>query len=320
MRFDHLLPEAIFESVAVQGFRPTGVLVPLNSYESRVYEIGWEDHEPIISKYYRPGRWSEETIADEHRFLLALEEAEVPAVPPLKLSRHLPAVETLAQADSIYYALYPRFRGKAHDETSDEDRRWLGRTLARLHNIGQTFHAAHRLTLNPQTYGYASLEFILGQPFLPADLKKNLETSLLQALKRIGPFFEKVENFPVHGDCHPGNILWNKNGPHLVDFDDMVIAPPAQDLWMLFYGNEEERKRQREAFFEGYETFRRFDPTTLILTEPLRTLRMIRHAAWIGQRYEEPIFRHAFPYYEERRYWEEFLLEIKEQISLLQDL
>ena len=321
MRFDHLLPETIFESVEAQGFRPTGVLFPLNSYENRVYEIGLEDHEPVVAKYYRPGRWSREAIADEHRFLAALTEAEVPVVPPLTLTRHLPGVATLSQTDSICYALYPKFRGKEHDETTNDDRRWLGRTLGRLHNVGAGCRAEHRLPLNPQTYGYSSLEFLLDRPFLPADLKQNVEAHLRKALALVEPCFAgPLETFPLHGDCHPGNILWNKDGPHLVDFDDMVIAPPVQDLWMLFHGTEEERREQREVFFEGYETFRKFDRATLVLAEPLRTLRMIRYAAWIGQRYEEPIFRRAFPYYEERRYWEEFLLGIKEQISLLQEL
>ena len=133
-------------------------------------------------------------------------------------------------------------------------------------------------------------------------------------------FTEDLKIIPLHGDCHPGNILWNKDGPHLVDFDDMVVAPPVQDVWMLFNGDEEEKKEQRNLFFEGYEIFRKFDFKTLILAEPLRTLRMIRHAAWIGQRYGEPAFQKAFPYYEQRRYWEEFISSIKEQISLLQEL
>jgi Ser/Thr protein kinase RdoA (MazF antagonist) len=176
------------------------------------------------------------------------------------------------------------------------------------------------MALTPETYGYASLDFILRQDFLPKDLHANLESLLTQALKFVESSFQGKKNaFAVHGDCHPGNILWNREGPYLVDFDDMVVAPPIQDLWMLFSGSAEEQRTQRKAFFEGYALFRKFDESTFSMAEPLRTLRMIRHAAWIGQRYAEPAFQRAFPYYRERRYWEEFLLSIKEQISLLQE-
>ncbi|MBI3541448.1 MAG: serine/threonine protein kinase [Deltaproteobacteria bacterium] len=325
MNFDHLLPDTIFQTVSEQGYRPTGTLFPLNSYENRVYEIGLEEREPIIAKYYRPERWSIETIADEHRFVKALADVEIPVISPLPLKEPLSAINTLAEVDSpqgkIYYALFPKFRGREHAEITNDDRRWLGRMLARTHNVGEKFKAEHRMVLNPKTYGEDSLSFILTQPFLPSDLKKSIEDQLLHVLKLEAPYFHsELRTMPLHGDCHPGNILWNQSGPHLLDFDDMVIAPPVQDLWMLFNGTEEEKREQRQIFFEGYEVFRKFDTATLILSEPLRTLRMIRHAAWIGQRYGEPAFQRAFPYYEQRRFWEEFLQSIKEQISILQEL
>jgi len=321
LHFEALLPETIFNTVTLQGLQPTGSLLPLNSYENRVYEIGIEDAEPIIAKYYRPGRWSLDTILEEHFFLKALAEAEIPVVSPLPLREHLTQAPTLSKTEDIFYTFYPKFRGREHAEILNDDRRWLGRTLGRLHNMGEHFKTKHRLHLNPHTYGELSLEFILTQIFLPSDLKQNIETHLLQALTLLRPFFEKNLNaITLHGDCHPGNVLWNREGPHLLDFDDMVVAPPVQDIWMLFYGSDEEKTEQRRYFFEGYEIFRKFDHSSLILAEPLRTLRMIRHAAWIGQRYGEPAFQKAFPYYKERRYWEAFLQEMKEQISLLQEL
>lgn len=321
MQFEELLPDTIFESVSSQGFLPTGALFPLNSYENRVYEINVEDHEPLVAKYYRPGRWAVGALREEHHFIQALDESEIPVVKPLSLKKHLPGMKTLDTIGNIFYTLYPKFRGREHAEITNEDRRWLGRLLARLHNVGEHFEAPHRLVLSPQTYGDESLHFILSQKFLPEDLKQSIESHLHQVLEMVKPYFkEKIYAIPVHGDCHPGNILWNKNGPHLLDFDDMVIAPPVQDLWMLFNGTEEEKREQREVFFEGYEVFRKFEQSTLILAEPLRTLRMIRHAAWIGQRYAEPAFQKAFPYYEQRRYWEEYLQSIKEQISVLQEL
>jgi len=321
LNFGELLPDLIFETVGQQGFRPTGALFPLNSYENRVYEISLEGEDPIVGKYYRPGRWSAEAIGEEHRFLEALNEAEIPVIRPLALKHPLKAAPTLAQTGEIYYAFYPKFRGREHAEITHDDLRWLGRSLARMHRVGENFSAKHRIALNPQTYGYDSLNFILRQTFLPADLKQNLEAHLGRALELTEPAFRRdVHAIPLHGDCHPGNILWNPDGPHLLDFDDMVIAPPVQDLWMLFNGNEHEVREQRDAFFEGYEMFREFDYSTLLLTEPLRTLRMIRHTAWIGHRHDEPLFQRAFPYYKERRYWEEFLLSLKEQIALLQEL
>ena len=246
----------------------------------------------------------------------------MPVVGPWTLKNHLPKMSCLSQTDEgIFYALFPKFRGREHSEILNDDRKWLGRTLARLHNIGENFPSKHRMVLTPETYGDASVSFILNQKFLPPDLVQNIELHLKKALDLLRPYFKPgLKTILLHGDCHTGNILWNKDGLHLVDFDDMIVAPPVQDVWMLFNGNDEDKREQREAFFEGYETFRRFDQATLILSEPLRTLRMIRYAAWIGQRYEEPAFQRAFPYFQERRYWEEFVQGIREQISFLQEL
>lgn len=317
MHFDHLLPETIFKSISDQGFQPTGVLYPLNSYENRVYEVGVEDGTPLIIKYYRPGRWDQKALEDEHRFLEKLKDNELPIVSPLRLQKSLPKIPTLALENSIFYTIYPKFRGAQKSELNNDDRKWLGRLLARLHNLGESFTCQHRLTLNPKTYGDESLSWILTQEFLPHDLKMSVEICLKQAIDLTRPFFQNVKNLTTHGDCHLGNILWDREGPHLLDFDDMVLAPAMQDIWLLFYGEDEEKREQQKNFFEGYETFRPFNRTELALSEPLRTLRMIRHAAWIGQRYTEPAFQKAFPYYEQRRYWEEFLQSIKEQISLL---
>src|SRR3989338_2903897 len=183
MRFEHLLPETIFQTVTDQGFRPTVVLNPLNSYENRVYEIGIEEGEPLIAKYYRPGRWSREAIAEEHRFVSALAEVEIPVVRHLPLKKSVPGVETLAETDSeagrILYTFFPKFRGREHAEITNDDRRWLGRTLSRMHNVAEHFVSNHRLHLTPQTYGHDSFSFILTQTFLPADLKELIEQHLL---------------------------------------------------------------------------------------------------------------------------------------------
>jgi len=321
LHFAALLPETILTTVSDQGMQPTGALIQLNSYENRVYEIALEEADPIIAKYYRPRRWDVHAIAEEHHFIEKLAEQEIPVVSPLSLQNHLPEVSTLSQTEGIFYCFYPKFRGKARDEISNDDRRWMGRTLSRLHNIGDKFPLKHRISLDPQTYGEKSLEIILSQSYLPAELKENIEGNLLRAIELTKPFFQgKFKAIAVHGDCHLGNILWNKDGPHLLDFDDMLLAPPIQDIWMLFSGSEEEKKQQRELFIEGYELFRPFDHSSLILEEPLRTLRIIRFAAWIGQRYSEEAFKRAFPFYQENRYWQGFLQGLQEQIFLLQEL
>lgn len=316
--FSNLLPDLIFDAVEAQGYRPTGTLFPLNSYENRVYEIGLEEEAPLIVKFYRPGRWSEDAIWEEHRFLQALKNNDLPVISPLDLRESIHQKQSLGKIDIFTYCFYPKFRGRENGDLNNDDRRWLGRLLARIHLVGKSFKTQHRLTLNPQTYGDESLAYILEQEFLPQDLKPHLENILNQILTLIRPFFHQgLEVFPLHGDCHLGNVLWNHDGPHLLDFDDMVVAPPIQDIWMLFHGSPEEMMEQKKSFFEGYNLFREFDHSSFRLVEPLRTLRMIRHAAWIGHRYEEPLFQKAFPYYRERKYWEEFLLSMKEQLSLL---
>lgn len=320
MDFGNLLPEIIFKAVMAQGFTPTGVLYPLNSYENRVYEVRLEESEPIIAKFYRPGRWSADQIAEEHGLLDLLTSHDVPVVPALKLKTHLPGKPTLAVKDGLFYAFFPKFRGREHDEITDEDRLIIGRLLGRLHQVSVSFPVRYRPRLDPTAVFDSSLETILDFEFLPDDLRDSLENLLVRAARLVIPRFDIAPlMMAVHGDCHPGNILWNDKGPHLVDFDDMMVAPPVQDVWMLFNGRPEEVALQKKIFLEGYETFASFDTSTFSLSEPLRTLRMVRHAAWIGGRYHEPIFTRTFPYYRERRYWEQFLLAIREQIGALQE-
>lgn len=317
--FKNLLPDFICDVAASQGYRPTGQLFQLNSYENRVYEIGLENERPIIAKFYRPGRWDQACLVDEHRVLKSLREAEVPVVRPLLL-KNSTGFETLGFAQPYFYCLYPKFGGHEEPDLNSEHRMWLGRTLARLHNNTSSLDVKHRIFLDAKSYGDDQLASIFEGPYLPDDLKDNLEDIILECLDRIDPLLNQDwECFAVHGDCHLGNVLWNPDGPTLVDFDDMVIAPVVQDLWMLFHGSTQEQEEQKKAFFEGYEMFRKFDYREMLLIEPLRSLRMIRHTAWIGERFDEEIFRKTFSYYNERKYWEEFLLGMKEQLGLLQN-
>lgn len=316
--FKDLIPDFICDTLASQGYEPTGQMFQLNSYENRVYEIYLENNRPVIAKFYRPERWSAETIIDEHQVLKSLDEAEVPVVRPLNLN-HTEGFETLGFANPYYYCLYPKFGGHEEPDLTGEHRQWLGRTLARLHNVTHALKVKNRISISTKTYGDDPLNSIFEKGFLPDDLENNLEDIILRCLDLIDPMMNQTWNaFAVHGDCHLGNVLWNDEGPTLVDFDDMVMAPSVQDFWMLFHGTEEEQSIQKKDFFEGYEMFRNFDAREFLLVEPLRTLRMVRHTAWIGERFEEEIFKRTFPYYTERKYWEEFLLSMKEQLGALQ--
>lgn len=319
--YAQLSPDVIFHAVEAQGFRPTGALFPLNSYENRVYELPLEEGDPIVAKFYRPGRWTVATIAEEHSFVWAAQELEIPTVAPLRLPRPLVSCESLGQHEGFYVAVYPKFRGREQVEHRPDDLRWLGRTLARLHNLGEHFRSQHRMHLTAQSYGADSIPIILGLPCIPEAQRPALTAQLPQAVQLAAARLDHGwPSFAIHGDCHHGNVLWNMNGPHLLDFDDMVIAPPVQDLWMLFHGDAEEQRAQREAFFSGYEIFRPFDPRSLILIEPLRTLRLIHHAAWLATRHAEPAFQGAFPYFTQARYWEEFAQHMREQIGVMQEL
>jgi len=317
--FDKLLPDLIFAAAWRQGFRPTGALSPLNSYENRVYEIGVEDHPPLIAKFYRPGRWTQEALGEEHRFIMALAGQELPVVEPLLLNEPAEgSPPTLGRQDDFFFAFYPRVRARQSAELDAEQRQQMGRLLARIHMAGEQFPLRHRLLLSPESYGYASLDFLFTEGFIPEHLCRPLESVLLEAVRLTEPAFNRnVRPIATHGDCHWGNILWNDKGPLLIDFDDVISAPAVQDLWMLCSGSPEEIKSQRKDVLDGYETFRAFEYESLALIEPLRTLRIIRHAAWIGQRYDEEIFKRAFPYYLDDRYWESFLLTLKEQIGLM---
>ena len=318
--FQDLLPDFICDVVASLNLRPTGQLFQLNSYENRVYQVGLEGESPLVIKFYRPQRWKKEQLIEEHFMLSELHKAEIPVVKPIDLQKNSECA-TLGYAAPYYYCLYPKFGGHEEADLSAERLEWLGRTLARVHNVTCQLPIKHRLTLNTDTYGYDQLDLLYDNPWLPDDLWESLESIILQCLDHVEHQLQfQGTTFALHGDCHLGNVLWNQHGPTLVDFDDAVIAPAVQDVWMLFWGTPEEQAQQHKVFFKGYELFREFDENTLRLTEVLRTLRMIRHTAWIGQRFEEAIFQRAFSYYSERNYWERFLLNLKEQCSLLQSL
>ena len=300
--FSHLLPEVIFDAAERLGGRCTGRFLALNAMENRVYDIEMEEGPHSIIKFYRPGRWDRETILGEHRFLSAAEKAEIPVVAPLRDG----SGESLFEQSGILYALFPKRPGRLEPELSPPQLERLGRYLARLHNVGATLPEIRRGRITPQTYGRDSLKVLGEEGLLPPGLGP-IYTQIVQNLcDAMEPLFEDdMENVLLHGDCHAGNVLWNREEPYFIDFDDMLFAPPVQDFWMLTGGDDEYGVERRKVLIEAYEEIRDFDRSTLRLVEPLRALRMIYFNAWIARRWEDGAFKMAFPSFGTERYWQE---------------
>jgi Ser/Thr protein kinase RdoA (MazF antagonist) len=250
-------------------------------------------------KFYRPGRWSRATIEDEHRFLADLVAAEVPAVAPMDLGTGT----TLNEIDGILYAAFPKVRGRTLDELDAENRRRIGRTIGRMHAVGAARPAPHRPRLDVQRYLHEPLDVLMAGDFIPGSLAPRYRDVALKIAEKIAAPLAAVPPQRIHGDLHWGNILWAKDGPILVDFDDCLMGPAVQDIWLLARGDGEEARTMRADLLEGYEVFREFDRSTLPLCEPLRALRIIYMSGWIARRWDDPSFPPAFPNFKDTRYW-----------------
>ena len=313
--FFQLGPELILDSVDRLGLKTTGRCLPLNSMENRVYEIETEDRF-VIGKFYRPGRWSKQQILEEHQFLLDLKEAEIPVIAPLQFDG-----ETLFQLKEIqlYYSLFPKQGGRPPEEMNKEQLEIMGRNLARLHNIGASRTARHRLHLTPETFGRQNLDFIIKNNFVPSHLLEHYHSIGEQLLKLITPLFSGIEYHRIHGDCHRGNILCRDNLFYLIDFDDMLVGPAVQDIWPLIPGVDQEAINSRNILLESYQSMRDFDYRSLRLIEPLRALRYIHFAAWIAARWEDPAFKNTFEFFSSERYWETLLNDLRTQFAEIQE-
>jgi len=314
--YARLTPDLILRALESLGFVCDGRLLALNSYENRVYQIGIEDEPPVIAKFYRPGRWSEQAILEEHAFAQELAAHEIPVVAPITDDHG----ESLHQLDGFRFAAYPRCGGRWPDLDSKQQRQQMGRFLGRMHAVGATRDFQHRGRLDIETLGDASRRFVLEQKFVPDYLLDAYTTLSDDLLKQIRVMFETagfVAQIRLHGDCHKGNILWTDAGPHFVDLDDSCSGPALQDIWMLLSGDAGEMLVQLEDLLEGYRTFFEFDYSSVILMEALRTLRMLNYAAWIARRWHDPAFPIAFPWFSSPRYWEEHILSLREQAAAL---
>jgi Ser/Thr protein kinase RdoA (MazF antagonist) len=312
-----LTPDLMLDAVESAGFRSDGRLLALNSYENRVYQVGIEESTPLIAKFYRPGRWSDAQILEEHAFTLELAEREIPVVTPLVINS-----KTLHEFAGYRFSLTPRRGGRAPELDNPDVLEWMGRFLARIHAVGAIKPFAHRPTIDIAAFGEQPRDWLMTHDFLPADLRETWRSVIDQALLGVRACFERagqVKNIRLHGDCHVGNVLYTDDGPHFVDFDDCRTGPAIQDLWMLLSGSREEMTRQLRDVLEGYEEFADFDRRELHLLEALRTLRLIHYSAWLAQRWDDPAFPIAFPWFNSQRYWQDRILELREQVAAMEE-
>jgi Ser/Thr protein kinase RdoA (MazF antagonist) len=310
--FAGLTPEVVLDAAAEFGLAPDGRLFALNSYENRVYQLGAGDELRVL-KFYRPARWSDAQIAEEHEFTAELADAELPVAAPLRIGG-----ETLLRYGGYRIAAFPWMRGRAPELDAPEARQILGRTLARLHQVGSRRPFAVRPRIGVQRLGWEARTLVLSSELLPEALRERYASVSGALLEKVTAAFEAAaatREVRLHGDCHLGNLLWNERGPVFVDLDDCAMGVRIQDLWMMLSGPPPEQQRQWQELLEGYQQFADFDFLELTLIEPLRALRMVHHAAWVVHRWGDPAFPRAFPWVAEPRYWEGHLLDLLEQIA-----
>lgn len=316
--FNNLTPDLVLTAVEGLGFASDARIYPLNSYENRVYQVGLEgrDKQPLIAKFYRPERWTDAQILEEHSFSIELEQLDVPIVPPLAIEDR-----TLFHYENFRFALYPRRGGHAPELDNDDTLFTLGQYLGRIHSLGKSQKFQHRVDLSVARMGDASREFLLRQNFVPSSVRAAYETITEQLLAHIKQIFQRTPytSIRLHGDCHPGNILWRDDKPNFVDLDDAMNGPAIQDLWMLLSGERPRRLAQLANVIEGYEMFCEFHPRELHLIESLRSLRLMHYAAWLARRWNDPAFPHHFPWFNTERYWSEHILELREQLFALNE-
>lgn len=304
------------DAIESVGYHCDARILELNSYENRVYQIGIEDEEPIIAKFYRPGRWTFEQINEEHTFTEELFDHDLSVVAPLKQA----SGQGSFNYQGFQVALFPRRGGRAPAVDDLNCLEILGRFIARLHNVGAAGVFRHRPEISLADYGTASRSWLLAHQFLPPELQESYASITEHLLSMIEAKFSEVsfQSIRLHADCHMGNVLWRDNQPHFVDFDDARSGPAVQDLWMLLSGDEETRSVQMQKILLGYRDFRDFNPAELLLIEPLRTLRIMYHAAWLARRWDDPAFPRAFPFFNTQRYWSEHILELREQWAAIE--
>ena len=316
--FSGLDPDCILAALDSINVRSDGRLLALNSYENRVYQVGVEDGTPLVVKFYRPERWTDAAILEEHVFVRELAAAEIPVVPALAGKEDV----TLHCFSDFRFSVFQKHGGRAPELDRVGVLGWLGRFIGRIHAIGALSGFEQRPRIDIDSFGIEPSDFLLANGFIPADLEEAYRSVVAQALAGVRHSFDRagsVSALRLHGDCHIGNILWTEQGPHFVDFDDSRIGPAIQDLWMLLSGSRDEMAQQLNELLAGYQCFRDFDHRELHLVEALRTLRLIHYSAWLARRWDDPAFPVAFPWFNTQRYWQDRILELREQVALMDE-
>jgi len=322
--FFHLSPDIVLDAIEALGLKTTGRCLTLNSMENRVYEI--EIDEPIentnsvsdnfvIAKFYRPGRWTKQQILEEHEFLNDLKEDEIPVIAPHKFDG-----ETLFKLKDhdLYYTLFPKRGGRAPEEMNEEQLQIMGRLLARIHNIGASKESKNRININPNSFGRQNLNFLLDGKFIPSQIEQLYKEKVETLCSLIDPLFKGIATHRIHGDCHKGNIILREDNPFFIDFDDMLVGPAVQDIWLVVPGTDQESIIDRNILLEAYDSMRPFDYQSLKLIEPLRALRYIHFSAWIAKRWEDPAFKQAFAHFDNDTYWNHQVTDLQLQINAIQ--
>lgn len=315
--FTALTPDSVLDALDSIGLNGDGRLLALNSYENRVYQAGMEGGPPLVAKFYRPERWSDAEILEEHAFVAALAGREIPVVPALEINGR-----TLHLFDGFRFSVFTRQGGRAPELDGRDTLEWIGRFIGRIHAVGALESYRHRPVLDIESFGVEPGTYLLAHGFIPAELTEVYRGVVAQALDGVRRCYDRagaVSTLRLHGDCHVGNVLWTDAGPHFVDFDDSRMGPAIQDLWMLLSGERAEMTRQLSDMLACYQDFYDFDPRELHLIEALRTLRLIHYAAWIARRWDDPAFPAAFPWFNTQRYWQDRILELREQIALMDE-
>ena len=315
--FTNLSPDLILDALDSVGIATDGRLLALNSYENRVYQVGVDSASPIVAKFYRPNRWDDDAILEEHAFVKSLADKEIPAVAPTSIDG-----KTLFSYQDFRFSVFPKHGGRAPELDREGVLEWIGRFIGRIHSVGALSEFKYRPELNIDTFGQEPSRYLLDQGMIPKELELVYRGVVAQALDGVKRCYERAGDIVLlrlHGDCHMGNLLWTDAGPHFVDFDDSRMGPAIQDLWMMLSGEPDEMQKQFNEILLGYEDFYEFNPNELHLIEALRTLRLIHYSAWLARRWDDPAFKVAFTWFNTQQYWQDRILELREQIALMDE-